>query len=112
MSLLISIFPQCTLPFNSCKSFDLSYHRNWTRYPISESDFRAAYSSVSNSAQTRADVTNPYHICFLPLLFVVLAISVRLAPEDVAGDARNRRLRSLRYYWACASFPSLHRYLS
>ena len=43
----------------------------------------------------------PQHIRFLPLLFVVLAISVRLAPEQIAGDARNRRLTSLRFYWSC-----------
>jgi hypothetical protein len=43
---------------------------------------------------------------FLPLLFVVLAISVRLAPEDIAGDAHTRRLVSLRYYWSC-EFPSV-----
>ncbi|CAL1700710.1 unnamed protein product [Somion occarium] len=69
---------------------------NWTRYPISQKDFRAAY------AITQADITalNPNDIRFLPLLFVVLAISVRLAPDNVVGDAETRRLTSSRYYWA------------
>jgi hypothetical protein len=37
-------------------------------------------------------------------LFSVLAISVRLAPEHIAGDARTRRVTSLRYYWSCSYF--------
>ena len=38
---------------------------------------------------------------FLPLLFVVLAITARLAPEELCGDVRSRRLTSQRYYWSC-----------
>ena len=38
---------------------------------------------------------------FLPLLFVVLAIAARLAPERLCGDVRSRRLTSQRYYWSC-----------
>ncbi|KDQ64551.1 hypothetical protein JAAARDRAFT_28196 [Jaapia argillacea MUCL 33604] len=69
---------------------------NWTRYPLSERDFRVAYASIcSNSVGM-----NPNDVRFLPLLFVVLAIAVRLAPEHIAGDARTRRLTSLRYYWS------------
>jgi hypothetical protein len=38
----------------------------------------------------------------------VLAISVRLAPESLAGDIRTRRVTSLRYYWSCSSLlPSV-----
>jgi hypothetical protein len=44
---------------------------------------------------------HPNDVRFLPLLFVVLAIAVRVAPEHIAGDARSRRLTSLRYYWSC-----------
>ncbi|KZT20350.1 hypothetical protein NEOLEDRAFT_1140800 [Neolentinus lepideus HHB14362 ss-1] len=69
---------------------------NWTRYPLSERDFRAAYASICASG---ADI-NPNDVRFLPLLYVVLAISVRLAPEAIAGDVRTRRLTSLRYYWS------------
>jgi hypothetical protein len=47
------------------------------------------------------------------LLFVVLAIAVRVAPENLAGDARSRRLTSLRYYWSCMSIlSSPHRHCS
>ncbi|KAI0081762.1 hypothetical protein K474DRAFT_1587184 [Panus rudis PR-1116 ss-1] len=69
---------------------------NWTRYPISERDFRAAY------ATTQADVTvlDANDIRFLPLFFVVLAIAVRMAPDHIIGDNHTRRLTSSRYYWA------------
>ncbi|KAI3612336.1 nucleus protein [Moniliophthora roreri] len=73
---------------------------NWTRYVISEKDFRAAYKSVCAHGAHGVGATNPNDIRFLPLLFVVLAIAVRLAPEEVAGDARSRRVTSLRYYWS------------
>ncbi|KAI0004998.1 fungal-specific transcription factor domain-containing protein [Russula compacta] len=69
---------------------------NWTRYPISERDFRKSYASVFANGLS----VHPNDVRFLPLLFVVLAIAVRVAPEHIAGDARNRRLTSLRYYWS------------
>ncbi|EIM88461.1 uncharacterized protein STEHIDRAFT_95677 [Stereum hirsutum FP-91666 SS1] len=69
---------------------------NWTRYPISERDFRQSYASLVENGVA----AHPNDVRFLPLLFVVLAIAVRLAPENIAGDARSRRLTSLRYYWA------------
>ncbi|PPQ94026.1 hypothetical protein CVT25_009874 [Psilocybe cyanescens] len=72
---------------------------NWTRYPISVQDFRTAYSSIS-ACVTGTSLASPHDVRFLPLLFVVLAISVRLAPENIAGDARTRRVTSLRYYWS------------
>ncbi|RDB22686.1 putative transcriptional regulatory protein C1F7.11c [Hypsizygus marmoreus] len=73
---------------------------NWTRYPVSERDFRTAYASVSAHGRDGIGATNPNDVRFLPLLFVVLAIAVRLAPEHIAGDARSRRVTSLRYYWS------------
>ncbi|THH19873.1 hypothetical protein EW146_g1393 [Bondarzewia mesenterica] len=69
---------------------------NWTRYPISERDFRQSYASICSNGTA----AHPNDVRFLPLLFVILAIAVRLAPEHVAGDARTRRLTSLRYYWS------------
>ncbi|KAH0840133.1 hypothetical protein J3R83DRAFT_1110 [Lanmaoa asiatica] len=69
---------------------------NWTRYPVCEKEFRTAYSSLcANGVGANTNDTR-----FLPLLFVVLAISVRLAPEHLAGDLRTRRVTSLRYYWS------------
>ncbi|KAF8165296.1 fungal-specific transcription factor domain-containing protein [Crassisporium funariophilum] len=73
---------------------------NWTRYPVSERDFRAAYTSVCAHGRSGIGATDTNDIRFLPLLFVVLAISVRLAPEHIGGDARSRRVTSLRYYWS------------
>lgn len=69
---------------------------NWTRYPISERDFRKSYASVCENGVS----VHPNDVRFLPLLFVVLAIAVRVAPDRMAGDARSRRLTSLRYYWS------------
>ncbi|KAH6914855.1 nuclear protein [Coprinopsis sp. MPI-PUGE-AT-0042] len=73
---------------------------NWTRYPISEREFRAAYTSLTTHIQDGIGATNTNDVRFLPLLFVVLAIAVRLAPETLGGDAKQRRLTSLRYYWS------------
>jgi len=81
---------------------EFALRRNWTRYPLSEEDFRSAYLSVCSNGRNGIGATNLNDVRFLPLLFVVLAISVRLAPENLAGDARTRRITSLRYYWSCA----------
>jgi len=70
---------------------------NYTRYPIDEVGFRASFESICNNGHR----VQPDDVRFLPLLFVVLAISARLAPESVLGDERSRRLNSLRYYWSC-----------
>ncbi|THH32913.1 hypothetical protein EUX98_g1303 [Antrodiella citrinella] len=81
----------------SDKLVDYYFHAiNWTRYPISERDFRASYAAISADNTT----VDPTDTRFLPLLFVVLAIAVRLAPENVAGDAKTRKLTSSRYYWS------------
>lgn len=69
---------------------------NWTRYPIPERDFRASYASICAEGL----MLNPNNLRFLPLLFVVLAISVRLAPEHIGGDEHTRKLTSTRYYWS------------
>ncbi|KAJ7638866.1 fungal-specific transcription factor domain-containing protein [Roridomyces roridus] len=71
---------------------------NWTRYPISERDFRAAFNVICEHGTDGVSASTD--VSFLPLLFAVLAIAVRLAPESIAGDARTRRVTSLRYYWS------------
>jgi hypothetical protein len=76
------------------------YARNWTRYPISEQDFRTSYADLF----LEGGGTTPRDIRFVPLLFVVLATSVRLAPEHIGGTAHERKLKSMRFYWACESF--------
>ena len=74
---------------------------NWTRYPISERDFRISYAAIFADDTT----VNPTDTRFLPLLFVVLAIAVRLAPDNIAGDVNSRKLTSSRYYWSCKLQP-------
>ncbi|KAL6309700.1 hypothetical protein BKA93DRAFT_722963 [Sparassis latifolia] len=69
---------------------------NWTRYPISERDFRASYTCI----YTEGTTINPNNIRFLPLLFVVLAIAIRLAPDGIAGDESSRKSTSSRFYWS------------
>ncbi|CCM01598.1 uncharacterized protein FIBRA_03658 [Fibroporia radiculosa] len=69
---------------------------NWTRYPISERDFRTSYAAIYAEGM----MLNPNNIRFLPLLFVVLAIAVRLAPEHIGGDEHTRKVTSSRYYWS------------
>ncbi|KAI0349425.1 hypothetical protein OH77DRAFT_1415061 [Trametes cingulata] len=69
---------------------------NWTRYPISEHEFRASYAAFVANEHNHA---NPNNIRFLPLLFVVLAISVRLAPERIGGSELSKRTAGSRYYW-------------
>ncbi|EIW61968.1 uncharacterized protein TRAVEDRAFT_117517 [Trametes versicolor FP-101664 SS1] len=69
---------------------------NWTRYPISEHEFRASYAAFIANEHNHA---NPNNIRFLPLLFVVLAISVRLAPERIGGSEQTKKTAGSRYYW-------------
>jgi hypothetical protein len=45
----------------------------------------------------------PENVRSLPLVFIVLAMAVRLAPEEWAGDDQTRKLSSLRLYWSCKS---------
>jgi len=45
----------------------------------------------------------PENVRSLPLVFIVLAMAVRLAPEEWAGDDQTRKLSSLRLYWSCTS---------
>jgi hypothetical protein len=63
---------------------------------------------VSAHGRDGIGATNPNDVRFLPLLFVVLAIAIRLAPEHIGGDARNRRVTSLRYYWSCEGVQQVH----
>ncbi|QRV72662.1 Fungal specific transcription factor domain [Ceratobasidium sp. AG-Ba] len=71
-------------------------HVNYTRYPLYEPAFRVSYDSIwANGTRVSASDAR-----FLPLLFVVMATAVRLAPEHIAGDSRTRRITSLRYYWS------------
>ncbi|KAG8745794.1 hypothetical protein FRC10_007056 [Ceratobasidium sp. 414] len=67
-------------------------HINYTRYPLYEPAFRVSYDSIwANGARV-----SPSDARFLPLLFVVMATAVRLAPEHIGGDLRTRRITTRR----------------
>jgi hypothetical protein len=77
---------------------------NYTRYPIDEAGFRRAFDTITRTGfRIQAE-----DVRFLPLLFVVLAIAARLAPDQLLGNEHHRRITSLRYYWSCKScdFPT------
>lgn len=60
-------------------------------------DLPAAYEDLYNPNKA----VDPSNVRALPLVFIVLALSVRLAPEEWAGDEQTRKLSSLRMYWSC-----------
>jgi hypothetical protein len=87
---------------------------NYTRYPIDERTFRICQSSdpMTSAAAvltilayedlySKAKAVDPSNVRALPLVFIVLALAVRLAPGEWAGDDETRKLSSLRMYWAC-----------
>lgn len=55
-----------------------------------------AYEDLYNPSTS----LNPTNVRALPLVFIVLALAVRLAPADWAGDEQTRKLSSLRMYWS------------
>lgn len=74
---------------------------NHTKYPIHETGFRTVFEDMYKKKGEGGP--EPGNVRSLPLIFIVLAISVRLAPEEWAGDDRTRKLSSLRMYWCCES---------
>ncbi|KAF8486532.1 fungal-specific transcription factor domain-containing protein [Gautieria morchelliformis] len=68
---------------------------NYTRCPLYEPLFRFSYKSIGLNQNN----LHPSDIRFLPVLFAVLALSMRLSPNHMAND-RVRRSTSLRFYWS------------
>ncbi|BEI81893.1 hypothetical protein CcaverHIS002_0210530 [Cutaneotrichosporon cavernicola] len=70
---------------------------NPIRYPIDEHLFRQAYEAVYASG---ADIT-PASVLALPLIFVVLAIAIRLSPEGTSENntVEQRRKASMKLLW-------------
>ncbi|WVR04770.1 hypothetical protein IAU60_001782 [Kwoniella sp. DSM 27419] len=66
---------------------------NYVRYPIDRHLFRAAYETVYSGTESAALVLA------LPLIFIVLALSIRVAPDDMVGPEDQKRTMSLRMYW-------------
>ena len=87
--------------FYSSDTYLIAMNSNWTRYPVSEREFRNSYTSIYTHVENQTNVTEPADVRFLPLLFVVLAISARLVPGGIAGDALDTGSSSLKYYWSC-----------
>ncbi|KAJ9108542.1 hypothetical protein QFC19_002258 [Naganishia cerealis] len=72
-------------------------HINYVRYPIDERVFRSAFEDMYKKKDGVGP--EPGNVRSLPLIFIVLATSSRLAPEAWAGDEQTRRMTSLRMYW-------------
>lgn len=72
---------------------------NYVRYPIHEAGFRDAFEDMYRRKGENGP--EPHNVRSLPLIFIVLATSVRLAPPEWAGDDQIRKLTSLRMYWCC-----------
>jgi hypothetical protein len=69
---------------------------NYIRYPISEHLFRQSFAMLyGDPSVTSAS------ILALPLIFIVLAMAVRVAPEQWMGGENEKRSNSLRMYWNC-----------
>jgi len=76
-------------------------HINYVRYPIHEAGFRAAFEDMYRKKGGVGP--EPHNVRSLPLIFIVLATSVRLAPSEWAGDDSQRKMISLKMYWGCKS---------
>lgn len=74
-------------------------HINYVRYPIDERSFRLSFEDMYKKKDGVGP--EPGNVRSLPLIFIVLATSSRLAPEAWAGDEQTRRMTSLRMYWCC-----------
>lgn len=74
---------------------------NYVRYPIDERSFRLSFEDMYKKKDGVGP--EPGNVRSLPLIFIVLATSSRLAPEAWAGDEQTRRMTSLRMYWCCKS---------
>lgn len=72
---------------------------NPLRYPILENKFWYPMDDLYDKQATASDDLESLR--HLPLVFIVLAIGVLLAPESVAGSDKHRRAESLRLYWCC-----------
>jgi hypothetical protein len=69
---------------------------NFVRYPIDETLFRQAFRMVNEHGNIDS-VT----VLALPLVFIALAIAMRIAPESWAGTEATKKTQSLKLYWNC-----------
>jgi hypothetical protein len=69
---------------------------NFVRYPIDEKLFRQSFEAV----YAHGDIGHTT-VLALPLVFMALAISMRVAPEEWAGPDESKKTSSLKLYWNC-----------
>lgn len=69
---------------------------NFVRYPIDEKLFRQSFELVYHHG-----AIDSVTVLALPLIFIALALSMRVAPEAWAGSDPIRRTSSLKLYWNC-----------
>lgn len=67
------------------------------------STYKRTVLSIAYEDLYQSPTIVPENVRSLPLVFIVLAMAVRLAPEEWAGDDQTRKLSSLRLYWSCTS---------
>lgn len=69
---------------------------NFVRYPIDEKLFRQSFDMVYQYGNIDSAT-----VLALPLVFIALAISIRIAPESWGGSEASRKSKSLKLYWNC-----------
>ncbi|KAK8847577.1 hypothetical protein IAR55_005436 [Kwoniella newhampshirensis] len=67
---------------------------NYVRYPLDEFLFKQAFDTVYS------DGSSPSTVLALPLVFIVLATAIRIAPDELIGSDDQKRTMSLRMYWS------------
>ncbi|WWD21666.1 hypothetical protein CI109_106152 [Kwoniella shandongensis] len=70
---------------------------NYVRYPIDEFLFKQAFDTVYS------DGSSPSTVIALPLVFIVLATAIRIAPDELIASEDQKRTMSLRMYWSSKS---------
>lgn len=74
---------------------------NFVRYPIDEMLFRQSFETIFTSGGHIDHNT----VLSLPLIFIALAISMRIAPAEWAGPGDTQKTKSLKLYWHCEYRP-------
>lgn len=67
---------------------------NHVRYPISEFLFRQSFVLIYENKTISGAA-----VLALPLVFIVLAMAIRVAPDQWVGGEDQKRTNSLRMYW-------------
>lgn len=93
---LLNDLPNEDLANNLVDDFFVKF--NFVRYPISEFLFRQSFSALYADRSI-----NPTAVLAMPLVFIVLAIAMRCAPDEWFEGETEKKRHSLRMYWNCKS---------